>query len=68
MSQKRDCFSIWDIAKVVDVACRLRTMAHLAAGEGVAVSAIDFTPAMIANLKRRAEEAGSTVADVLSVT
>ncbi|HEY1407814.1 MAG TPA: hypothetical protein VF434_02680 [Promineifilum sp.] len=43
-------------------------MAHLAAGEGVAVSAIDFTPAMIANLKRRAEEAGSTVADVLSVT
>ena len=47
----------------MDVACGPRTLALLAAREGARVSAIDFSPQMIANLNRRAEEAGLSLVD-----
>ena len=49
---------------IVDVATGPGTLALLAAGEGATVSAIDFSPAMIANLRRRAKELGLSIADV----
>ena len=49
---------------IVDVACGPGTLALLAAREGATVSAVDFSPAMIANLRRRAQEAGLALADV----
>jgi ubiquinone/menaquinone biosynthesis C-methylase UbiE len=49
---------------ILDVACGPGTLALLAAQEGATVSAIDFSPAMIANLRRRAQEAGLSLADV----
>lgn len=49
---------------VVDVACGPGTLALLAAREGATVSALDFSPAMVANLKRRADEAGLAIADI----
>jgi SAM-dependent methyltransferase len=48
---------------IVDVACGPGTLALLAAREGATVSAIDFSPAMVANLKRRADEAGLAIVD-----
>lgn len=48
---------------IVDVACGPGTLALLAAREGARVSAIDFSPQMIANLNRRAEEAGLSLVD-----
>lgn len=49
---------------IVDVACGPGTLALLAAREGAIVSAIDFSTSMVANLKRRADEAGLAIADV----
>jgi ubiquinone/menaquinone biosynthesis C-methylase UbiE len=49
---------------VVDVATGPGTLALLAAQEGATVSAIDFSPAMIANLQQRAAELGLALADV----
>jgi SAM-dependent methyltransferase len=51
-------------AHVVDVATGPGTLALLAARQGITVSALDFSPAMIANLERRAREAGLGLADV----
>ena len=50
--------------RIVDVATGPGTLALLAAMEGATVSAIDFSAAMIANLRRRADELGLTIADV----
>ncbi len=49
---------------VVDVATGPGTLALLAARQGATVSAIDFSPAMIANLNRRAVEVDLELADV----
>lgn len=49
---------------VVDVAMGPGTLALLAAREGATVSAVDSSPAMVANLRRRAGELGLTIADV----
>jgi ubiquinone/menaquinone biosynthesis C-methylase UbiE len=49
---------------IVDVATGPGTLALLAAREGATVSAIDFSPAMVANLRRRADELGLAIADV----
>jgi len=51
-------------SRILDVATGPGTLALLAAREGAMVSAIDFSPAMVANLGRRADEAGLTLADV----
>ncbi len=50
--------------RIVDVATGPGTLALIVATEGARVSAIDFSPAMIANLRRRTEEAGLTGIDV----
>lgn len=50
--------------RIVDVATGPGTLALMAATEGARVSAIDFSPAMIANLRRRAAEASLTAVDV----
>ena len=49
---------------IVDVAAGPGPLALTAAREGAIVSAIDFSPAMVAMLRRRAEGAGLTLADV----
>jgi ubiquinone/menaquinone biosynthesis C-methylase UbiE len=49
---------------IVDVATGPGTLALLAAKEGATVSAIDFSEAMVANLRRRADELGLVIADV----
>lgn len=49
---------------IVDVATGPGSLALLAAKDGATVSAIDFSAAMIANLKRRANELGLAIADV----
>ena len=49
---------------IVDIATGPGSLALLAAREGATVSAIDFSEAMIANLLRRADEFGLTLADV----
>ena len=49
---------------IVDVATGPGTLALLAAKQGASVSAIDFSPAMIANLRRRADELGLVIADI----
>jgi SAM-dependent methyltransferase len=49
---------------IVDVATGPGPLALLAAKDGATVSAIDFSAAMIANLKRRANELGLAIADV----
>ena len=49
---------------IVDVAAGPGSLALLAAREGVTVSAIDFSEEMVANLLRRANEFGLTLADV----
>ncbi len=49
--------------RIVDVATGPGTLALMAATEGARVSAIDFSPVMIANLRRRAEEAGLNAVD-----
>ena len=49
---------------VVDVAAGPGTLAVLAARNGATVSAIDFSPSMVANLHRREKEAGLHFADV----
>src|SRR5262245_56004926 len=49
--------------RVLDVAAGPGTLALVAAKAGATVTAIDFSPAMIANLRRRAAEAGSTAID-----
>lgn len=51
-------------SRVVDVATGPGTLALLAAQEGATVSALDFSAAMVANLRRRAIELGVTLADV----
>ena len=51
-------------AHIVDVATGPGTLALLAARRGLAVSALDFSEAMIAALRRRADEAGLEIADV----
>jgi ubiquinone/menaquinone biosynthesis C-methylase UbiE len=48
----------------VDVATGPGTLALLAAREGATVSAIDFSPAMVENLRRRADELGIEIEDV----
>lgn len=48
---------------IVDVATGPGTLALLAARDGATVSAIDFSPGMVANLHRRAKEAGLHFAD-----
>ncbi len=50
-------------AHIVDVAAGPGTLALLAATQGATVSAIDFSPAMVANLQRRAREMGLQLAD-----
>lgn len=49
---------------IVDVATGPGSLALLAAKDGAIVSAIDFSVAMVANLKRRAYELGLAIADV----
>lgn len=49
---------------VADIACGPGTLALLAAARGARVSALDHSPAMIAHLRRRADEAGLTLEDV----
>jgi SAM-dependent methyltransferase len=49
---------------IVDVATGPGTLAFLAARDGAAVSAIDFSPGMVASFHRRAKEAGLLFADV----
>ena len=49
---------------IVDVATGPGPLALLAARDGATVSAIDFSPAMVASLQRRAEAAGLLLADV----
>lgn len=51
-------------ARIVDVATGPGTLAILAAKGGAIVSAIDFSAAMIANLRRRTDELGLAIADV----
>lgn len=51
-------------ARIVDVATGPGTLALLAAREGAIVSAIDISPAMIANLRRRSDQAGVALSDV----
>jgi SAM-dependent methyltransferase len=51
-------------AHIVDVATGPGTLALLAARRGLSVSALDFSEAMIAALRRRADEAGLEIADV----
>jgi ubiquinone/menaquinone biosynthesis C-methylase UbiE len=51
-------------SRVLDVATTPGTLALMASRAGAAVTAIDFSPAMIANLRRRAAEAGATAIDV----
>ena len=51
-------------AHVVDVATGPGTLALLAARRGLTVSALDFSEAMIAALRRRSAEAGLEVTDV----
>lgn len=48
---------------IVDVACGPGTLALVAVRDGATVSAIDLSPSMVANLERRAYEAGLTIAD-----
>jgi ubiquinone/menaquinone biosynthesis C-methylase UbiE len=48
---------------IVDVATGPGTLALLAAKDGATVSAIDFSPAMVANLRRRANKLGLAIAD-----
>jgi SAM-dependent methyltransferase len=50
--------------RIVDVATGPGSLALLAAQDGATVSAIDFSPVMIANLRRRADELGLVMADV----
>ena len=50
-------------AHIVDVATGPGTLALLAARRGLSVSALDFSPAMIAALRRRADEAGFDIDD-----
>jgi SAM-dependent methyltransferase len=49
---------------IVDVATGPGPLALLAARKGATVSAIDFSPAMVANLHRRADEFDLSLADV----
>lgn len=49
---------------IVDIAAGPGSLALLAAREGARVSAIDFSEAMVANLLRRSNEFGLTLADV----
>lgn len=51
--------------RIVDVATGPGTLALLAAGEGATVAALDFSPVMIANLERRAAEAGITTIEAI---
>lgn len=51
-------------AHIVDVATGPGTLALLAAQRGLTVSALDFSEAMIAHLRRRADEAALDVHDV----
>lgn len=48
-------------ARILDVATGPGTLALLAASTGATISAIDFSPTMIANLHRRARDAGATI-------
>lgn len=50
--------------RIVDVAAGPGPLAFLAAKNGAIVSAIDFSPAMIDNLRRRADELGIEIADL----
>lgn len=51
-------------ARIVDVATGPGTLALLAARRGLTVSALDFSAAMIAALRRRADDAALDMADV----
>jgi SAM-dependent methyltransferase len=51
-------------AHIVDVAAGPGPLTILAAKDGAAVSAIDFSPAMVANLRRRADELEIEIADL----
>lgn len=51
-------------AHIVDVAAGPGTLALLAARNGATVSAIDFSPIMVATMHRREKEAGLLLADV----
>ena len=51
-------------AHIVDVAAGPGPLTILAAKDGAAVSAIDFSPAMVANLHRRADEFEIEIADL----
>jgi SAM-dependent methyltransferase len=50
--------------RIVDVAAGPGSLALLAAREGAVVSAIDFSPGMVTNLRRQADDAGLILADV----
>jgi len=49
--------------RIADVATGPGTLALMAAGEGARVSALDFSPMMIENLRRRAARAGITTVE-----
>lgn len=51
--------------RIVDVATGPGTLALVAAADGATVSALDFSPAMIANLERRAAALGITTVQVV---
>ena len=50
--------------RIVDVAAGPGTLALLAAAQGARVSALDFSPAMIANLEKQARAAGLSGLDI----
>ena len=56
-------------ARIVDVACGPGTLAHLAARQGLWVSAIDYSPIMIARLRTRpgAPEVAAVVGDGMAL-
>lgn len=53
------------LPRIVDVATGPGTLALMAAANGATVSALDFSPVMIANLQRRSVELGITTVEVV---
>lgn len=57
-----DAVALATASRVLDIAAGPGTLALLAAGRGLQVTAVDFSPAMIEELKRRSRAKGLTVA------